>query len=299
MTPEDRLTALMEAAVTDLDPPVGQILAEAERRGRRLRRRRHVMLAVASAGAVLLTAAGVGAGLRLTSSQQVGVAGYQESGAARVSPAPSGAPSGAGTTGEGSAWESVSASGSGAAPGAESAPGASEAKALVPITPAAELAILRKLLAPWVLSNPTHPSATQADLWVNVNDGKGEFTVFVGVASTAKSGMDPADCAQQGLPIIDVNDPALAAGPGCSQVKTGTGDMVMEEVLGGVHAGGYYQYRVIAYRADGVAVEITASDGIADTGAVTRSSPPMTPELWATIVTDPAWQLEVPAAEAQ
>ena len=299
MTPEDRLTALMEAAVTDLDPPVGQILAEAERRGRRLRRRRHVMLAVAAAGAVLLTAAGLGAGLRLTSSQQVGVAGYQESGAARVSPEPSGAPSGGARTGAGSAWESVAASGSGAASGAGSAPGASGVKSLVPITPAAEFAILRKLLPSWVFTDPSGPSATQADLWVHGNDGKGEFTVFVGVASAAKSGMDPADCAQQGLPSIDVNEPAGVTGPGCSLVKTQPGDLVMEEVVGGVHAGGYYQYRVIAYRADGVAVEITASDGIADTGVVTRSAPPLTPQQWAALVTDPVWQLEVPAAEAQ
>jgi len=301
VTPEDRLTELMEAAVTDLDPPVGDILAEAERRGRRLRRRRHVLLAAASAGAVLLTAAGVETGLRLISSQQVGVAGYQESGTARVSPNPSGGSSGGSSPATGSAWGSASASASGSTEPAyaSGASGASAAKSFVPITPAAELAILRKLLTPWVFTDPSHPSATQADLWVNGDDGKGEFTVFVGVASTAKSGMDPADCAQQGLPITDVNNPVPATGPGCSEVKTDTGDMVMEEVVGGVHAGGYYQYRVIAYRADGVAVEITASDGVADTGVVTRSSPPMTPELWAAIVTDPAWQLEVPAAEAR
>jgi hypothetical protein len=290
----------MEAAVTDLDPPVGDILAEAERRGRRLRRRRRVVLAVASAGAVLLTAAGVEAGLRLASSAQVGVAGYPESSTARVGPNPSGGPPGGSTTEARSAWESASASASGSGSGAAawSASGASGAKSLVPITPAAELAILRKLLASWVFTDPSGPGATQADLWVDGNDGKGEFTVFVGVASTAKSGMDPADCSLVGLPVIDVNDPAGVTGQGCSQVETKTGDMIMEEVVGGVHAGGYYQYRVIAYRADGVAVEITASDGVASTGVVTRSAPPLTPEQWATIVTDPAWQLEIPAGEA-
>lgn len=299
MTPEDRLTALMEAAVTDLDPPVGDILAEAERRGRRLRRRRHALLAAASAGAVLMTAVGVDAGLRLTSSEQVGVAGSQESGTARVSPDPgggSGSPgdSTTGTSGAGSAWEPGAAS---TAPAFAS--GASGAKSLVPMTPAAELAILRKLLAPWAFTDPRQPSATQADLWVDGNDGKGEFTVFVGVSNAAKSGMDPAGCAQQSLPTIDVNDLAGTTGPGCSQIKTEAGDMVLEEVVGNVQAGGYYQYRVIAYRADGVAVEITASDGVAATGVVTRSAPPMTPKLWAAIVTDPAWQLEVPATGAQ
>ena len=300
MTPEDRLAALMEAAVTDLDPPVRDMLAEAERRGRRLRRRRRTMLMVASAGAVLLTAAGVNAGLRLTSSQQVGVAGQQESGAARVSASPSGGSPGGSTTGPGSAWESASAPGAAeASTASEAASGAYAAKSLVPITPAAELTILRKLLTPWAFTNPSEPSTTQADLWVDGNDGKGEFTLFIGVASVKQSGMDPADCAQQGLPITDVNDPGTLTGPGCNQIKTYTGDMVMEEVVGGVHAGGYYQYRVIAYRADGVAVEITASDGVAATGTVTRPAPPMTPELWATIATDPAWQLEVPATEAQ
>lgn len=299
MTPEDRLAALMEAAVTDLDPPVRDILAEAERRGRRLRRRRRTMLAVASAGAVLLTAAGVDAGLRLTSSQQVGVAEYQESGAARVSAGPSGGSPGGSTTGPGSAWESAAPGAADASTASEAASGAYAAKSLVPITPTAELAILRKLLAPWAFTNPSEPSATQADLWVNGNDGKGEFTLFVGVASVKQSGMDPADCAQQGLPTLDVNDPGAVTGPGCNQVKTESGDMVLEEVVGGVHVGGYYQYRVIAYRADGVAVEITASDGVADTETVTRPAPPMTPELWAAIATDPAWQLEVPATEAQ
>lgn len=310
MTPEDRLTALMEAAVTDLDPPVGEILAEAERRGRRLRRRRQTVLAVVSAGAVLLTAAGVDVGLRLTSSQQVGVAGYQQSGTAQVSADPSGGAPGGSTPGAGSLRESASGSASGSrsrsASGSGSrstdpafASGANGAKSLVPITPAAELTILRKLLAPWVLTHPSAPSATQADLWVDADDGKGLFTVFVGVTATAKSGMDLATCAQQGLPTINVNNPAGVTGPGCSQIKTETGDLVIEEVLGSVHARGYYQYRVIAYRADGVAVEITAADGVSATGAVTRSSPPMTPELWATIATDPAWRLEVPAAEAQ
>jgi hypothetical protein len=278
VTPEDRLAALMEAAVTDLDPPVGEILAEAERRGRRLRRRRRTVLAVVSAGAVLLTAAGVGAGLRLTGPHEVGVADYSDTGPP-TSAAPSTVPA------------SPSPSPSPMPPTKPSVP--------IAITPADELAILHKLLPSWTFSNLDTPSPTQVDLWLNGDDGKGEFTLFIGVASAADSGMDPADCAQQGLPIVDVKIAAAAIQQGCSQVTTTGGDTVMEEVVGAVHTGGYYQYRVIAYRADGLAVEIEATDGVSSSGTVTRAAPPLNPALWGAIATDSAWKPTVRAAGAQ
>lgn len=273
MTPEDRLTALMEAAVADLAPPVRDILAGAELRGRRLRRRRRIVLAVASAGAVLVTGTGVDVGLRLTASDQIGVAGYRETATATPSATASATPS--------------------------ATPSATAFTSLVPINAAAELAILRKLLSPWSITKPAAKGSGRAGLWVTGNDGKGEFTLFVGVASTADSGMDPADCAQQGLLTKSAVNAAGAAQPGCTQLRTDTGDTITQEVVGAVHSGGYYLYRVIAHRADGVAVEIEVSDGIAATGAVTRATPPLDPGLWSAIVTDPAWRLEVPAAEAR
>jgi hypothetical protein len=273
LTPEEQLATLMEAVVGDLAPPLGEILAKAERRGRRLKRRRRVALAIGAMGVVALCAVGVDVGLRFAGSHAIGVAGEET------------APPGIRIAGS---------------PSATTGSRTQEATSgRLPIDGSAEILILHTLLpTSWSFSDPQEPET--ANLWITMNDGKGPFSVFVAVRSTADSGMDPVDCAAQGLPSLAVA--ALAAQgalhEGCVVQTFSNGDKAMEEAVGAVQVGGYYQYRIIVSRADGVAVEIEAGDGISQSGKTTRIAPPLSLMQWTQIARNQLWQLEVtPAAE--
>jgi hypothetical protein len=262
LTPEEQLATLMEAVVGDLAPPLGEILAGAERRGRRLKRQRRIVLAIGAAGVAILSAVGVDAGLHLTGSTALGVA--SQATATPGTPHPTG-----------------------------------EASAVLPIDYSAEILILHTLLpTSWTFSEAR--DAQDANLWITMDDGKGPFSVYIDVASASDSRMDPVNCTLQGLPTLAASalTESGAQHEGCALQVFPNGDKAMEEAVGMVAAGGYYQYRIIVGRADGVAVEIEASDGLAQAGKVTRTAPPLTLAQWTQIARDRLWQLEIPEAAA-
>ena len=288
---EDRLSELMDAATRALAPPIDTILVEGERLGRRHRRRRRTAVATGTAAVVLLVGAGAAVGLRLTGTNH-----EDDAAASTVVHRPS-RPSRAPTR-SGSASPSATAD---MTPTPTPTAG-TYTLTLVPITSKAAVDILiKKLGSSWTYGpfNPANNAGTSL-LDFDVNDGKGLARVFVGIAPVGKSGMDPIDCSLQG-PLLKGGGtrPSGAPPASCNVQHYPNGDLAMQEVLK-ADAYGEYQYRIIANRADGVAVEITASNGDWSKAAteVTRVLPPLSVAQWTAIALDPAWQLAVPVNNA-
>jgi hypothetical protein len=304
---EDRLSELMDAATCALDPPIESLLAGGERLGRARKRRRHIALASGAMAVVLLAGAGVAVGLRDTGpARGYSVAGHQTRPPQSLAPQPA------------SPAQTPSPTGSSTFP----APHARK-PGEVPIDATAAINILRELAAKnWQFGTPL-PSTPGSLLNVDVDDGKGLAQITVNIAPAANSGMEPADCSRQhlGLPTFSASptgprwtggasppsspDPApFTVTPTSSecyitQMAT-TGDVAMTEVLVSPPSKAVVD-RVIAYRADGIAIEITARNGdLKSIGAgVTRVWPPLDDNKWTFIALDPIWQLYVPAALAK
>lgn len=273
---EDRLSELMDAATRALHPPVDAILAEGERLGRYRRRRRRTAVATGTAAVMLLAGAGAAAGLRLSRP-----APYDAADAAHVLHRPSTAP-------KNTADATPSPSPTAQAP----------VKALAPITATAAVNILRmKVPATWKYGAYPQSNSGMSLLNIDVDDGKGLARVFVAIGNSKQSGMDPIDCKLQAALLASGGKrPPGAPATNCVVRHYPNGDQVMQEVLR-ADPYGEYQYRIIADRADGVALEITAANGdwSAASTEVTRATPPLTVEQLTAIALDPIWQLEVPA----
>jgi hypothetical protein len=281
---EDRLSALMDAATRALAPPVESILAEGERLGRRRRRRRRAAIATGTAALVLVGGIGTVAGVRLarTDHQQ-----NPNLGAAAVVQHASRAPT--------SASPAATAAPSQVLPATPTAP---STDGVQPINSQTAVELLRlNGAAGWKFGsyNP-YNQRTASLLNVDVDDGQGLARIFIAIGSTAKSGMDPADCSLQAKMLQDVKARPIGAPPASCTVRTlPNGDKVMQEVLRADQYG-QYQYRVVAYRADGVAMEITAANGdVQKSGTeLTRVTPPLSLPQWTAIALDRSWQLVVP-----
>ncbi len=277
---EDRLSAIMDAATRALAPPIDTILAEGERLGRRRRRRRHAAIATGTAVVVLAGGVGVAAAVHLsrpTNSTDV---------AAAVTHTPSQAPAGGGTPSP-----SVT---SGTGPVVTPNPKGPTAA----ITALAAARILRLSAGPdWRFENYLQSTSIPGSLLdADINDGMGEARVTVDIRDAIKSGMAPADCSKEkpGL-AVDAKRPVGAVPPSCNVVVYPNGDLVMQEVTA-TDATGLYQYRIIAYRADGIAVEFTVANGdwAYKGGHFARVRPPGTVALWTSIALDRSWQFKVP-----
>ncbi|HEU5425592.1 MAG TPA: hypothetical protein VFU74_01900 [Actinocrinis sp.] len=301
---EDRLSQLMDAATCALDPPIEALLAGGERLGRARRRRRRMAVGAGTTAVVLFAGVGVAAGLRSTG--------------------PGGSYGAAGHT---TARPSLSAGPLPASP--EPTPSATLASSFptprgprpgeVPINATAAVNILRQLVAKTWKFGSYLPSTPGSLLRVDVDDGNGIAQITVNVAAAANSGMDPADCAKQGLgtanesasptsppwtggasPSGSAQAPPGSVAPNgseCFITQVDNGDTAMTEVLASPPSKVVID-RVIAYRADGIAVEITARNGDLKSigGGVTRVRPPLDAMKWTYIALNPIWQLFVPAA---
>lgn len=288
---EDRLTELMEAATRALQPPLEAILAEGERRGRSRRRRRRAAVAAGTAAVVLLAGTGAAAGLRLTRGT-----GYDAAGAPAAVHRPSGAPS---STDRASPSPSETALGA-----ATPEPTRSATEPLVPINATAAYNILKMSVpAGWTFGAYKPSDAINSLLDIDVDDGTGHARIFVGIGLNAKSGMDPIDCGQQKqAQVLNAGgaQPSGAPSISCTIQRYTDGDLVMQQVLP-VGMYGEYMYRIIANRADGVALEITATNGDFGgvAGAVTEAQPPLSIAQWTAIAMERIWQLRVPVSLAK
>lgn len=283
---EDRLSALMDAATRALAPPVESILAEGERLGRRRRRRRRAAVAAGTAAVVLAGGVGTVAAVRLAGTDHHQ---SQKLGAAAVVQHASRAPTSA------SAIPSPTVVPDSAPPVTPTAP---NTDLVEPINSETAVRLLRMNgAADWKFGS-YHPKSNNPASLLNldVDDGQGTARIFVAIGSATASGMDPADCSLQAKMLQDIKGRPPGAPPASCAVRTyPNGDKVMQEVLR-ADVYGEYQYRVIAYRADGVAVEITAANGDDQNPAteVTRATPPLSLPQWTAIALDRSWQLLVP-----
>lgn len=297
---EDRLSELMDAATCALDPPISAILAEGERLGRSRRRRRRAAVATGTATVVLLAGAGVAVGLRVMHTTQ-----YDADDAVPAVHRLSRAPTGPGAESGPEAAASPNSAGADASSAPEFAtpsPTPTASEALVPINSAAAFYILKtRVPADWKYGTYELSTSNTSLLTVDVNDGSGLARIFVAIATTANSGMDPVDCSLQ-TPLLEGGGkrPTGALPASCAVQHYPDGDQVMAEVLK-ADPYGEYQYRIIANRADGVALEITAANGDWGNPAteVTRAVPPLTVAAWTQIALDPLWQLMVPVKMAK
>ena len=295
---EDRLSQLMDAATCALDPPIESILAAGERLGRVRRRRRHIAIASGTAAMVLLAGVGVAVGLHDTDpADSYGAAGHvigpshvpiPDSLAPTAIPSPVPSPTSAGLFG----FSNLK-------------PKPGEA----PINAPAAVTILRKLVAATWTFGAYKPASRGSLLRVNVDDGKGVSQIFVDIAPVAKGGIDPVDCALQGLGLpqatpssgAKLRPNALGTLSECyTESNTVTGDTAMLEVIA-PPASKVVIYRVIVNRPDGVAIEITAQNGDPGSAAneVTRALPPLDVETWGIVASSPMWQPYVSAALAK
>jgi hypothetical protein len=216
----------------------------------------------------------------------------------RVSRAPTGSESGAAP----STWSAGASAGAGSAPGVAPSPSRTPSELLVPINATAALFILKaRVPAYWKYGTYAVSTSNNSLLSVDVDDGGGLARIFVAIAAAAKSGMDPIDCSLQ-TPLLQGGGkrPVGALPASCTVQSYPNGDQVMQEVLK-ADPYGEYQYRIIANRADGVALEITAANGDWANPAteVTRAVPPLTVAAWTDIALDPLWQLQVPVKMAK
>ena len=287
MNAEDRLAELMDSATRALTPPLEAMLEEGERRGRRRRRIRRTALAGSTAAVVLLAAGGAALAERATERYDVG--GHSAS--TRTASA------------ETSPTSPVSPSSAPASTDAAVSPATALPQRLVPLNAAVAAGILKQSVgATWKFGS-YDPTST-GTLTFTADDGLGLFQISVTVSTTAAmaamtaKGVDPIDCSLQGALIKGGGPrPANAIPVGCNVAVFSNGDRVMQEVLN-ANAYGVYQYRVVADRTDGVAVELAVSNGSLSSPAAkfTRTDPPLTLSVWTVFATNHAWQPRVPTS---
>ena len=281
MITEDALADLFEKAVHDLDPAIQAILIGAEQRGRRLRKRRRIWLALGSGLVVVaLAGAALAAGVPMAHPRDAQLAAgathrhpstkHARTGHAR--PKPSGRRS------------------SPAPPGGSSPPGSLPGVAPgYGMTIGQMLHVLRSLLPPGsTVSNVNSYSSGDGSLEADYNDGQGAVDIQINVAPTAT--FDPLDCPKP-LWTNEGPRPAGALPISCAMRSLPDGSIERDAVYY-ADAYGFYAFSVYDDRPDGVTVDIQVGNGILHTlPQVDRARPPGTLAEWEAVAENPAWHL--------
>ena len=285
MITEDELADLFEQAVHDLDPAVHAILIRAEQRGRRLRNRRRIWLALGS-GVVVVALAGtaLAAGVPLARPQGAQLAAgathrppsTKHAGTSHARPKPSGH-----------------------RPARLPSKGSYPAKSLPVLAPGYQMTagqmrdVLRRLLpAGSTLSNVNPYSAADGSLEVDYNDGQGAVDLIMAVTPTATYPSDaPLDCPKP-LWTDEGSRPAGALPISCVMRTLPDGSTERDAVMY-ADAYGFYGYNIYDQRPDGITVFIQVANGINHTlPQVDRPRPPGTLAEWEALVENPAWHLK-------
>jgi hypothetical protein len=281
MITEDALADLFEKAVHDLDPAIQAILIRAEQRGRRLRIRRRIWLALGS-GLVVAALAGtaVAAGVPLAHPRgaqlAAGPAGRHPSpkhaGTGHASPKPPDRPS----------------------PPSRSASPAGGSATLAPgyqMTIGQMLSVLRRLLpAGSAVSNVNAYSAADGTLEVDYNDGQGAVDLMINIGPTVLYD-GPATCPRP-LWRDEGQRPAGALPISCVVRRLPDGSIERDAVM---YADGYgfYGYNIYDQRPDGITVFLQVGNGILHgLPQVDRARPPGSMAGWESVVENPAWHLK-------
>lgn len=267
MITEDAIADLFEKAVQDLDPAVHAIVVRAERRGRRLRTRRRVWLALGS-GLVVAALAGTALAVPLTPARPT---------AARLS---AGAARHHAITGHPRPKRSASSRPFGRL--AKLAPG-------YEMTTQQMLHALESLLPAGSTVSNLNPYVTNGALEVDYNDGKGAVDVQIYIAPTVM--FAPLACPK---PLWSNEGPRPpGALPVSCAMRTLAGGGIERDAVYYADSFGWYAFSVYDQRPDGVTVDVSVGNGIIHTlPQVDRARPPGTLAEWEALAENPAWHLK-------
>ena len=290
MITEDSLSDLFERAVQDLDPPVNAIVAEAERRGRRLRKRRRAWKALGGGSAAALTATAVVTGMSLIHTPGTSLVSAGSAGS-NASASPTGTPQASATPSPSSSVSGTPAASSTPATSPNPGNGAMPTIARRYQMPVSQmLAALRQLLPAGSTLGYINPYSTEpGSLEVDYNDGQGAADIQISVAPTAM--FSPLSCP---TPLWkDEGTRPRGALPISCTMRTLPDGSVERDAVYYADAYGFYAYSVYVNRPDGVTVDVEVGNGILHTlPQVTRARPPGSMSEWAALAENPVWQLK-------
>lgn len=271
----DNLTTMISDVAQQLEPDLTAMIDEAIRRGRRIKARRRIAIAV-SAGATVLAIVVASFGARLAGLSVLGPQPATHHGhrPAKFKPEPKPKPHHPPTV---------------AQVPQEHGPG---------MTETAMLALLRTLLPPGEITY-VDPTQTRGNLEINFDDGKGAVDIQVGVTPTTPSGIHaPTDC-----PTVPLKDearrPAGALPISCRTITLANGDIIRRGVTVDDFAG-YYDIQLYMTRPDGVDVSIAVANGTLEGTPhegkqgwpwVDRAVPPGSADFWQRVILSPKWHL--------
>jgi hypothetical protein len=297
MNTDEDLAELFDRAVADLTPNVNAMVREAERLGRRLRRRIRLWR-VAGSGLTVIAVAGAGIGAWLA--HPLGALG----GHANVSLGSGGqAPVSSHSVSAAAGYHRVKAD----APAGQEQSVAAHA-ALKPMPPRQMLRLLRSMLPAGAVLT-TDPTATNGpgSLEVNYNDGHGKVDIMLDITPFDRVLTNQQLRTQLGtntkrLPWVlalscpnplwtDEGQRPNGALPISCSLRTPQGGGIERDAVMYADSYGFYGYDIYDQRPDGVEVFIQVGNGYFDPYLphVDRATPPGSMSLWESVVDSPAW----------
>ena len=273
MLTDDEIADLFERVSQGLNPEVGDMVAQGERLGRRLRRRNRAAAAAGSALAVVVVA-----GIALAA------------GINHAHPYHSPAAAGSSVAGRHPGGRAAPARARQPGPHRAKRPGTHPAKAAGPgMTGSQLMTTLRRLLPPGsVLSHVNPYSTTRGSLEVDYNDGRGAVDLIISVTRTWTN--PPLNCPHP-LWANEGTRPAGALPISCAMRVLADGSIERDAVMYADEYG-FYGYDIYDERPDDVTVFIQVANGINHTlPQVDRPRPPGSMAEWEAVVQNPVWHL--------
>lgn len=271
----DDLTIAFSDVAQQLDPDVTAMIDGAIQRGRRIKTRRRIAIAISAGATVLAIAVGTTFGAQL--------AGWSAQG-----PKPTSHRSHRTTVLR--PHHSRRHRSTVARIPQEHGPG---------MTSNEMLAVLRTMLPPGEVTY-VDPTWGRGDLEFNFDDGKGAVDIQLSVKPTTDAvGSDPLACLN--IPAKDEEGKMPAGAPpiSCTTVTLHNGDIIRKDVTGADFAG-YYNIQLYMTRPDGVDVSIAVANGTLEGTPhqgkqgwpwADRAVPPGSLAFWQRVILSPKWHL--------
>ena len=273
----DDLATIFSDVAQELEPDLAAMIDKAIRRGRRIKARRRIAVALSAGATVLALAVATTFGARLAGLPGQGPPPVSHHGHRVTKPKPG--------------------------PKPRPRPHHLRTIARVPqehgpgMTGTAMLAVLRTLLPAGEITY-MDPTQSRGDLEVNFDDGKGGVDIQFSVTETNAIGSDPLVCPNP--PVTDeVKRPAGALPISCTTVTLPNGDIIRKGVTAADFAG-FYDIELYMTRPDGVDVSIAVANGTLDGTPhegrqgwpwVDRTVPPGSVAFWQRVILSPKWHL--------
>jgi len=274
---EAELSELLAASTNDLNPPVGSIIEQGVRRGRRMQRYVRIRGAAVAAGVLAVT---IGA--------TVGIVGIVNRPAGS-----SGGPSAfsvAGARPAGSANQHAKVT-----PPARPTASATKAKPgkTVKLSHMQVEAILGDLLPPGrFVRLPMLSGQPGTDYWANyVQAGRG-YQVSVDIVPSGSRNATVSSCS--GVPAPDEGPRPAGATPASCEGRNIPGGGHLLLICTGADAWGFYDYELVYDRPDGAQVTLTLANGVSEPShgnpvTVNAARPPLTMDQLVTVIESDRW----------